>query len=88
MDAVIESRAYQLYNDIMIDSHISKSLKKSIPPPYQWLQDSVQNVEIWEDRIKSGETIFRYHKYMLGIAKLSGRLSRQLNKRPNKRRSL
>jgi hypothetical protein len=88
MDAVIERRAYQLYNDIMIDPNFSKSLKSSVPPPYQWLEHSESNARIWTPHLKSWETIMKYHKYMLSIAKLSGRLDRQLHHRPNKRRSL
>ena len=88
MDAALERTAYELYDLIMIDPHISMDLKKTVQPPYLWLQYANQCAEIWGHKISSWDSLVKYNKFMLNVAKLSGRLDRLTKRKIRNRKSL
>lgn len=77
MDSKIESKAYELYNLIMIDPTISTGMKSTIQKPYTWLSNASMNYKTWLSKINNWEKIMAYHRYMCHVAKLSGMLDRE-----------
>ena len=88
MDFAIEKKAYELYDRIMADPKLSIDLKKTIQPPYIWLQYANIYADIWGAKISSWDAIIKYNKYMINIAQLSGRLDRMTKKKLKKRTSV
>ncbi len=81
MDNKLEKKAYDLYNEVMINPLISKSLKQTVPPPYHWLAKVSDNYHFWKGKGKAYTCILNYHTFMCNIADLSGTVKREEDRR-------